>query len=492
MEEFGMKRFLSVVLAFILMFSLAGCGSSNKVNSKDADKGQSENKNTQKTEANDEKKTEVNKDTKSEEPITLTYLAWDVGAEDADNAERVMLKIFDEEHPNINTQVLTVPEGDNYDSYISTLAASNQMPDVFMWGSVPDSILRDWAGDVSEYASKDEDYNKVNATASKGGQVKEKVFGIPKAMHLLGMFINKDIYKANNIKPLEYGYTMDQLLEAIEKNTTTKTKGVDNFVAEMWYPMTQNKDFGFATYDGEKMNFDSLEYAAGIEICQKVTANNWDMKNTTPLDFFGSEGWAWGEIGGIANQYDGTWSFGSLKANQPFEADFVGLPGGRAVLVNDFIFVSKSTKNKEQAYELAKWMGFSQKGILTRLEFADSYAFAGVPLVTNNEEIDEKFLASFEEYPEFIKAYHAFAKNPELLAVEGYKEVPGFAKALYEADTGVQGKDKNGEALSYTMQQLSEQIIKGAQKLSDNATKMTEIANGELAAAREAVEAKVK
>lgn len=468
-----MKKFMSLGLTLALAIAVTGCG--NKVPE-------------QVGEANGNQ-------VESGDVTKLTYLAWDVGTEESPTLERAMVEIYDEEHPEVEVEILSIPEGTDYNSYIATLASSGQMPDVFMWGSVTDTILNGWSADLSEYALNDEDYQMVNPQTREGGQVNGKVYAVPKSMHYMGMYINKSIFETNNVEPLQYGYTMDEMMNAIEKNTTSTTKGVDNFAVEAWYPMTVNPEYGIYTYDGEKANLNSEEFAQAIAYAQQVTQNNWNLTNTTPLEFFGSEGWAWGEIGGISLQYDGTWNLTSLADQANFEYDFIGLPGGHTVLVNDYIFVSEASKDKAASYDLAKWMGYSVEGILTRfdmVEASDAYTYNSIPLITTNDEINAKFLTTVEAYPEFKKAYEMLSEKPELLHAEGYKEIPGFPTAIFTADTGVQGKNADGSVYSMNQEQLRSAIIKGEYKLSDYASKINDIANYELASTKEKVEEAAK
>ena len=358
-----------------------------------------------------------------------------------------------------------------------------------------DLILNGWAADVSSHALNDSAYNAVNVQTREGGQVSDKVYGIPKSMHYMGMYINQNIFDANNMDPLTYGYSMDALMNAIEKNTTARTKGVDNFAVEAWYPMTVDATYGIYTYDGEKVNLDSEAFAQAIELAQKVSQNNWSMANTSTAEFFGMDGWAWGGIGGIAIQYDGTWNLTTLEDQADFRYDFIGLPGGHTILVNDYLFVAESAKDKAAAYELAKWLGFSTEGILERfsiVEESGGYTYNSIPLVTTNEEINKKFLATVTDYPEFTKAYHAFAETPTLLHVEGYKEIPGFPTALFTTDTGVQGTNADGTVYSMNHEQLRNAIIKGEYKLADYATKLNDIANHELETVKTQIEELIK
>lgn len=476
-----MKKYLSVLLASTVALGAVSCGSS-ETPSNDAASGD----NTSQVATGDEATT-------NDEVITLTYLDWGVGPEGDDNVQRAMVASYEETHPNVNIEILAVPEGDNFNNYISTLAASNQMPDVFTWANVSDTIIRDWAYDATDLVQNDSDYASTQDSIRLGGQFEGRTFGLPTAMNYMGMYINKTLFDKNNVPYLEFGYSMDDLLTAIEKNSTSTSKGVDNFAVHQWYPLTQNPDYGFATCDGIATHFDSPEFAEGVAISQEVTSNNWDMKNTTALEFFGEDGWAWGDIAGIASQYDGSWIIKDLTKNGKFEFDYVGLPGGYTVVANDYLFIGASTKNPEAAYDFAKYMSFGEEGIDTRLTLAslnDKYVLAYVP-PTTNPELTEKILPLYDNLPGFKKAYETYLTQPELLVVEGYKEVPGFAKAIYDADTGVQGKDAEGNAISYTQAQLVDQIVKGNEKLADHARRLTDIANAELANARTETEAKL-
>lgn len=470
-----MKKYLSILLASSVALGAVSCGDDDTTT-------------TDTTSGGDTAQT-----TTTDEEITLTYLDWGVGAEGEENVQRAMVESYEEAHPNVKVEILTVPEGDNFNNYIATLAASNQMPDVFTWANVGDTIIRDWAYDATDLVKDDTEYANTQDAIRLGGQIEGKTYGLPFSMSYMGMFINKTLFDQNNVPYLEFGYTMDELLSAIEKNSTATSKGVDNFAVHQWYPLTQNSDYGFATCDGEATHFDSPEYAEGVAIAQNVTSNNWDMKNTTPLEFFGEDGWAWGGMGTIATQYDGSWVIKDLVSQGTFELDYIGLPGGYTVVANDYLFLGASTQHPEAAYDFAKWMSFGLDGVNTRFTLAElnpKYALSFIPASTD-KSITDRIAPLYNSVPQFKKAYETYLEQPELLVVEGYKEIPGFGKAIYDADTGVQGKDNDGNVVSYTQSQLVDQILKGNEKLADHASRMTEIANTELANARADVEAKL-
>ena len=55
--------------------------------------------------------------------------------------------------------------------------------------------------------------------------------------------------------------------------------------------------------------------------------------------------------GGIGVKWDGTWTTANLSEKAGFELDFIGIPGGRTVITNDLLGLSKSTKHAKEAFD---------------------------------------------------------------------------------------------------------------------------------------------
>ncbi len=446
-----MKKIMVVCLSLGMVIGAVGCSKPSKTENET-----SNDINTEKTAQTDEK-------------VEIEIHVWDMGPEGSDNPERALIEIYEDQNPNVDIVITETPEGEDYSAIIASRAAANDLPDIFMWGNNVDVIANGWAANLTEFTSNDPEWSNLVEPLKLGVGYNDRVYLLPKKMNLMGMFINKEIYAENNLKPLEFGYTMDELLYAIEKTTTATTKGTSNyFPVETFYPMVMNPEkYGFATYDGENVNFNTPEYAEGIEIYKKITDNNWNLRNTTTEEFFGRSGWEFGEIGGIGNQYEGTWFF---ESEHPIDVDYVGLPNGiSGVLVNDYLTIASSSKVKEEAYEFAKFMSFGLEGIRTRMELAEAnpelYAYRGIPVIAGADaEIDTKFKEVFKEYPGFLAAYDAI----DTAKLEGYKEIPGLSMAVNDNDTGVQGTNAEGAPESYKMWKLRDELILGKENLSGN------------------------
>jgi len=213
-----------------------------------------------------------------------------------------MLQAFDDANPNISIEIVTIPKNadgtdGNYSDYLNTLASQQNLPDVYQWTSVPDLVAKDWAYDASAYAFDDEDYNNVVESMREGGTLNGKVYGIPQAMYLMGMAINYDIFDELNVEPLEYSYTLDDLANAIAAVSTDKYRGSDWLEIERWGALTQSDTIGFGTFDGEKYNFSSPEFAKSIEIVKNIVAKKQTGNGGYITESWLPEGvgWAWGE-----------------------------------------------------------------------------------------------------------------------------------------------------------------------------------------------------
>jgi multiple sugar transport system substrate-binding protein len=398
--------------------------------------------------------------------------------------------------PNITVEVVSVPDGTSYDDHLNTLAAARNVPDVFMWGNVPDAVARGWAFKSNDLALNDPEYFLVTQAIREGGLINGNVYGLPAAMFIQGLAVNYDIFDELNLDPLPYTYTLDDLRQALADTTTSQTKGTDNFSIESWGTFVLNENIGFRTWDGEKFNFSSPEFAEIIEFMQEVVARRQTGHGGLNVgDDWLPEGagWPWG-TGFIAMQFEGSWQVNDWINHDSlfqFKVDMLPLPNERVIVIPDYIFIGASTPHPREAYELVKWMTYGLAGMTTRIELSIEHnrgGFNGVPLTAGNHpEIDAFFLQMYDSLPNFIRLYHSLATHPQNALLEPMKSVPGFRMSAFDVNTGVIGTLPHGDEVSFTMGQLIESIIRGERALADYAAEMDRIANQEYERAVEAV-----
>ena len=138
--------------------------------------------------------------------------------------------------------------------------------------------------------------------------------------------------------------------------------------------------------------------------------------------------------GEVGLKFEYSWSFSGLKQNATFNWDFIGIPGGNQAVVFDFIGVGKTTANLEEAYNFAKWMGFSPEGYAKRVEIAKAAgAVPNMPVA-----IDDASLAMYTEFfPDQPGIAAALGNLDSSLLESPQKVVPGFVNARWEGKTGI-------------------------------------------------------
>ncbi|MDR0553589.1 MAG: extracellular solute-binding protein [Treponema sp.] len=421
--------------------------------------------------------------------VPLSYLAWNLGTVEENNLERMRLAAFQEAHPEVQLSILEIPKNadgtsQSYQDYMASLAAQANLPDVYMQSSVPEQVGKGWAYNASSLTANDPDFQKVIPAFKEGARINGQVYGLPNQAHLFGMAINLSIFEELNAPPLPFEYTVGDLRQAIARVSTNKYKGIDNFGIEDWGAASIDPSLGFGTFNASGFHFTSPAYAEALGVIQDVVARGQSGSGSfLPAASWLPEGvtWPWGE-GYIALQYEATWSLaGFVNGERPFKADLMPLPGGKVVLVPDFIFIGANTKNPELAYELAKWMGFGETGQKKMVELAKAGGkqMPGIPLAPGAyPEVDAFFLQNYRGLTNFMKLYQMITEKPESILIEGYKIVPGYDLARFNADTGILGT-VNGAQKSLTMGELITSIIRGERQLADYAGEMERIANAE-------------
>ncbi len=66
-------------------------------------------------------------------------------------------------------------------------------------------------------------------------------------MHLAGMFVNKDLFEAQNVEPLSYGYTLEDLERTVAAMSAPANGVVALKNADIvdWYPAVKNSSLGW-------------------------------------------------------------------------------------------------------------------------------------------------------------------------------------------------------------------------------------------------------
>ena len=429
-----MKKIFIALLSALCVLGLVGCGDSQT----------SGGKNPQK------KKT------------TITYMGWDLGTESEPTLKRRMIEEFNEKSETIIIDAQ--PTQDPIEEFYNTLAAGNALPDVFMVVSVPTAITREWALDLTPYVEKDSEWKDVEKTLAEAVTYNGHTYALPAAQHYNGFYANyelideydKTLAEDANVAFAPGNFTKEEFYSTIEKVNEINEDGTSvvgiNAVGDMinWLPSVLDTEgkFEHFVWDGEQFDFRGPVMINALTEIQKIgkiasglTFNSHaDYTGTAEEDpriaKFGTADGSEAFLNGQIAFYQGATSDDTSKIN--FDYSFVGYPNNRVVAVSDYICVSKDSKHKEEAYEVAKFLSYSAEGIETKYEICkndSNIKLAGLP-VNTNPKVTEKWFESVSTKG-LKEIYDSVCAGETTVLVEGLKTIPGFDPARFTAKTGI-------------------------------------------------------
>ncbi|PAK55882.1 ABC transporter substrate-binding protein [Paenibacillus sp. 7541] len=421
-----LRKGMNLALAISLAATLAACGSGEK-----ASEGS-------------------NQDVGNADKIVLKYANWNLGTEADQNLERRMIQAFEESHQNVSIQIDETITTDDWKASLATAASANKLPDVFMLNDIPGSVANDWLLDVSDIAGNDSEFTNLPQSIQDSTKVKDGLYAVPFAQHMMGYYVNKEIFNNLNLDIPQYGIELDAFIKAIKDSTDIGqgTIGIDSAQSLVdWYPAMKNPDFNWFTYADGNYHLDSPEMVEGVNTAKDLGANGYAYEGLTPEQKEGLSGEDPGvafRSGQMAFYWNGTWMNNIFATEANFDWDFIGLPTGRSALATDYLGIAKTTKNPEMAYEFAKWMSFGKEGFMKRMAIADETGLelASLPVTTDQEVLDAYW--ELVNVPGIKKAY----ENLDTAMLDPIKIVPGYAASRWQAETGLKIADKDNATIS--------------------------------------------
>lgn len=415
------------------------------------------------------------------EPITLRYANWNVGTEEENNIQRQLIAKYMELNPHVTIEFVDMSGEGSWDEKLTALAAKGELPDVFMADKTPLYVKNGWLADLTELVNADADWPSVPQVLRDAVTYNGKVLGLPAAQFVMGYFVNLDIFEAANLDAPTYGVSVDDFFAATTALTDVQQGrlGLDEMEFILgWYPNTQDSNLKWFSFDGTHMNYNSDAFKAGIVKQGEVKLHTWqgltdeqkaNFKSVGPWELFLNQ-----EVG---VRWDGGWAVPGYAA-ATFNWDFLGIPGGNQALVGDFIVVSATTANLEEAYNFAKWMTFSRDGYLAEAEIAQAAGSVPtrMPVYVDSETID-LYLSFVGDKP----GLRAALENLDNSLLESLaKIVPGYVNARWEGKPGID----IGTDLDVNMWYMFNFANDGKYKYEDYSAQLEEFANRILDEAR--------
>jgi multiple sugar transport system substrate-binding protein len=460
-----------------------------------------------------------------EEPtdqITIRYAGWNLGTVEQYNIERRMIDAFMEANPNILVEIVERPripdpanpdnEIDmNWDEMLASMAATNNLPDVYMYATVPTAVSNGWAEDMTEWMENDPELNNIAEDIARAAVYGNRFFGVPQSSFYFGYFVNQNLFEEANLDSPSFGISWNDLLDLASEVATKPLdgtgivgmSGVNNLYE--WMPAQFDPTLGWFTFNEEGFHLDSDAFAQAMNIQRQFFGEEneggqfsyiWEVSTVEQKVEWYSEGTGTQfEKGRHAILWGGSWDWGwIIPATQNEEhglynmnVDFIGTPivvdgVQRIPVVLDYLVIGQGSEHPEEAYQLAKWMGFGKEGYLKRIEIATNHPDAGTVNFAPLQQDDELFDAYLSLFPAGSMTEFRKVLAHDSFIIEGIKTVPGYVNARWNGTYGTIGSD------SYTIAQLLDAIRDGRVNLADVSIQLNNRINTIYQQARQALD----
>jgi len=367
-----MKRIFMLTL-LALMVTVAGC-SGGGTSSDDGGKTSTSTEGQGQTDSNT---------TDSKETVTITYAGW--GASGYKDAYPMIVKAFEEKHPNIKVKIEDTPNK-QYWQKLETAANGDNLPDVF-WMNGPRFMqyaANDMLMPLGDLIKQDNyDMNNYPKSLVDLYTYDGQSYGIPKDFDTIGVWYNKALFDEKKVEYPNASWDWNKLIDAAQK-LTDPAKGqwgiAANFDSQGGYYNTIYQAGGYMISDDKKSSgYDKPEAIEGIKFWTdlihkyKASPTMAQMTDTEALNMFTS--------GKVAMLWEGSWNAIDF-ANNDYLKDKIGvaaLPKGKqqSVVIHGLGHVmSKNTKHPKEAWEFLKFLGSK--------EVADIHTKTGVAIPAFN------------------------------------------------------------------------------------------------------------
>ncbi|MDD3999682.1 MAG: extracellular solute-binding protein [Bacilli bacterium] len=420
-----------------------------------------------------------------EKKITLTYASWQHTDLEMVTLESLMIDAFMEEYPNITVEMISVGEDWEWEEKIIALAEAHTpenptFPDVQLIRRLETMLPYNFLADISKMYDNDPDTDFIFKNLQNSGVYKEGRYAIPSYVYPQFWIINKDLLNAQGIPIPSYDWSWEQM-ESIAKAVNNETthvvglygiqdvykyeSGATAYVMELPKVLKMKTSpetaasWGAMGFDGTKFNFLDDTYLQAMNKLKTALDEGWcklGLDEETKLSYYGDESYEMTKQGKVAIWRQESWAFKNYMKTLEYDWDIYPGPSGVTGGNTDILGVSSLCQNKQAAYQLVKWMSFSEEGILTRFRLfneagnevfqqANNYPYPIVDYGIDNNGVNKIWssipygtTAPGLVSPEFLEGLRngAFLLNKESIGFGAAKySIDEYLKMIYLGET---------------------------------------------------------
>jgi len=395
---------------------------------------------------------------------TITFMGWGSDTEIA--VFNDMIAQYEDKYPDVKVDYITVPAAD-FQTKLQTMIASNKTPDVFYLA--PENVMpfasSGIIADLSDYVDNNDLFDPANVwqkaidmyrydgtTPGKGA-----VYGLPKDIGPFALAYNKDLFDAAGVTAPdpESPWTWDEFVAAAKK--LTNGTGDDKVYGSAPYSLESavwsnggdwlNADHTKVTVTDPKFT-EALQWVADLSLKEGVVPTSEEESSLPSFQRFMD--------GKVAMMGVGPWNQGGFWADAKFNWDLMPWPvspatGERAVWYGGIGFgVANSSKDKEDASNLAAFLAFNEDAQRTNMEQGQAVPNL-IDMAKNEYLTSDKAPANKEEFIRIIEDYGRRATQTYTYNSEWFGL---FNSNLASVWTGEQTAEEYAASVQDEMQQM--------------------------------------
>ncbi len=357
----------------------------------------------------------------NQDDVTLQFCTFN-GGENFQWDQKILDK-FMELHPHIKVKNLYAPWG-SYTEKVLVLTVGGISPDV-LWtisGDLPFYASRNVIMDLTDLVYKDPsiDTSKYFPNALNLCSYKGRLFALPRDVCCLFYVYNKDMFDKDKVSYPDTQWTWDDFLAITKKLTKTQNGRIVQFgtgsgsgVAYYWDDVVHENNAAPLSPDGRESWVTRPEFYEPIQWWLNLYLIHHVAPSSSEASGFGGDLF---QNGKVATSMTGPWIFTGYKRDLKFRYDIVNIPrgkyGNKVSLLGLPIAISKYTKHPKEAYELLKFLTYSDIaqtmqaqmgiGMPSRKDIAMSDVYLKQPVIPEHVNLYMKSMLEYTYVPDSL------------------------------------------------------------------------------------------
>ncbi|MCL2405186.1 MAG: ABC transporter substrate-binding protein [Defluviitaleaceae bacterium] len=303
----------------------------------------------------------------TEDEVHLTFSTWHYF-----ELARYVADRFTDRHPNIHIDIVEIPGTAYYMDTLVSMAAAQNLPDMFGFLSLAIPINNAWFYDFSDYWFADPDRHMLLDSLHDHVLIDGRAMRLPEAVLPQLVYVDRNVFTLLNEPMPPFDWYWDDMLALIPHMTRPDMGifGFNQFLGLVtWGPVVLNDALSEFGWDGE--NYNMYEWARYMNMEAEFERLGYRaVSGNDAWEALTGDRYMWpGVSGRVAMQLDAIWTFNNLYVREHYRErgiDMVpyAIPMGRDAQTNrrpafiDFAGISAATNHPREAYEALKWMTF--------------------------------------------------------------------------------------------------------------------------------------